>query len=125
MNTAIHTQTFVAIDPSIRLARQAWRQHANTRTATAAQHAAFGLLLGRNIDAMFTPIRNATKLANGGHPNEGRDTAIAMALSGDAKVWAPWAHLLESATLQEKWGRKYYDMASHPSLVQAQARMPR
>lgn len=121
MNTTIQT----VIDPSTRLARQAWRTHARSRTATAAQHAAFGLLLDRDLAAMFTPVSNATKLANGARPHAARDEAIATALSGLVHAWAPWAHMLETAHVQEKWGRKYYDMASHPLLSGAMARAPK
>lgn len=99
--------------------KQAWRVHASTRTGTAAQHAARALLLGRPLDRAFTPITNVVKLANGMDPHHGRNQALLQAVSGEASVWQPFAHLLEGATIKEQWGRRYYDMASHPLLKQA------
>lgn len=99
----------------------AWKAYANQRQTTAAQHAIFTLLSGRSLDRAFTPITNPVKLANGMQPNQGRDTAIASALSGEASQWEPFASLLEGAKVQERWSRRYYDMTSHPLLVAFEA----
>lgn len=112
-------------DQSDRAARAAlsaaWKAHANQRKATAAQHAIFTLLSGRSLDRAFTPITNPVKLANGMQPSQGRAAAIASALSGDASQWEPFADLLEGAKVQERWLRRYYDMASHPLFVAFEA----
>lgn len=93
--------------------RKAWKQIANQRQATAAQHAIFTVLSGRSLDRAFTPITNPVKLANGMTPSQGREQALAEAMTGSAKAWAPFAELLEGATLNERWARRYYDMDSH------------
>lgn len=99
--------------------RAAWRAHSPARNSTAAQHAAMALLLGIPLDKAFSPITNAAKLSNGANPNQGRDTAVAVALSGNGNAWAPFASLLEGATSKERWGGLIYDMASHPLLARA------
>jgi hypothetical protein len=102
--------------------RAAWRKLAATRSATASQHAALALLLGIPLDKAFTPITNPTKLAHGQSPNQGRDQAVATALSGHGATWAPWIDLLPGAKLVEnRWGGGSYDMTSHELLRSATA----
>ena len=124
----MNTDTIVCVAPAIideeaahlrHAIKQAWKEHAKTRTATAAQHAALGLLLGRDLNRMFTPITNSIKLAHGAYAHEGRDTAIAYAVEGHEGTWAPFAALLEGAQKEEKWGRTRYLMHTHPLLAQA------
>lgn len=76
--------------------RAAWKSAANTKTATAAQHAAYALLRGASLDKAFSPIRNPAKItSNGNNPHAGRDAAVRAATSGTLTAWAPWAELLK------------------------------
>lgn len=121
-NTEINTAATLPHSPEAILRgriRAVWRIHAAKRNATAAQHAAYALLLGMPLEKAFTPITNAKKLANGMDANQGRDIAVSAALAGSLSTWSPFESLLEEAKLKEKWGHKSYDMSSHPLLERA------
>lgn len=53
-----------------------WKELAKSRTMTSVHMAAHALLMGRSIDAAFTPICNPVKLANGQQPHSSRDLAL-------------------------------------------------
>lgn len=99
--------------------RARWKLAANARTVTAAQHAAFTLLMGRSLERAFTPIRHPQKIvSNGNNPSFARDNALAMVERGRVEAFAPWADLLRDVPLS-KYGTAYE--GSHEILTAASA----
>lgn len=107
--------SFPAVDTSSSLLPKAlraeirarWKVAANARAATAAQHAAFTLLMGRDLNRAFAPIRNANKIvSNGNNPHFARDNALAIVERGRVEAFAPWADLLQGVALS-KYGTAY------------------
>ncbi|MEX3984113.1 hypothetical protein AB4Y45_34735 [Paraburkholderia sp. EG287A] len=84
---------------SLRAFRAAFRRLANARKLTAQHMALHAIIMGKPLNRAFSPITNATKLANGRNPWDGAASAIAgLAHSPDAACVAAFeADTLELA----------------------------
>jgi hypothetical protein len=102
-----------------RALHDAWRAAAHAKTTTAAQHAAWTLLRGGDIDRAFSPLVNPNKVAAASNnPWAARDQALKAARSGAMHAFAPWADLLKDAPIE--WGC-YKSGSGHPILSRVMA----
>jgi hypothetical protein len=92
----------------------AWRTAANAKTTTAAQHAAWTLMRGGDIDKAFSPLVHPGKIASASNnPWQARDLAVRAARAGSVHAFAPWADMLKDVPIE--WGC-YKPDAGHPIL---------
>ena len=76
--------------------RQLWRQSCKVKSHSAAEHAAYALLLDLPVDAMFPPLTRPSKIQGyaNGNAHVARDEAIRIAQAGLMSAWTPWKEAL-------------------------------
>lgn len=97
-----------------RALHDAWRAASHAKTTTAAQHAAWTLMRGKDIDRAFSPLVHPGKIASASNnPWQARDAALRAARAGAVHAFAPWAGLLKDTPVE--WGC-YKITEGHPIL---------
>jgi hypothetical protein len=93
----VHQDGLLA-NESLRAFRAAFRSLARARKLTAQHMALHAIIMGKPLNRTFSPITNATKLANGQNPWDGAASAVAGLVHGpDATARAAF----DAATLEQ------------------------
>ena len=82
--------------------RHLWRQSCKVKSHSAAEHAAYALLLDLPVDKMFPPLTRPDKIQGYAHGNAhlARDEAMKNARAGLISAWAPWKEALSDLPTQ-------------------------
>lgn len=91
------------------LIRQAWKTVAQAKTATASQHAAYCLLLGKDLNKAFTPLKRESRIKGYalGNPYFSRDEAHKIVDEGFLQAFKPWENLLKDHPKTQGWKQAY------------------
>lgn len=104
--------------------RLAWKDAARRKAITSASIALWAIIRGADPAKGFTPVANATKLANGQDPWAAKKAALLACERLSPEALAPWAELLlKSGAAPGKFSWSPWS-GSHPLLAFAAQKRP-